>query len=111
MPTLGQASAQPAGQSTPAAAGLSIDAPHSQASDAWKGLIFSLMASNRNVEALQELAKIPPDVRAQLEADVEFEQGEANLYLAVGDTAQASEYVNRVQGFYLLHRAVMPAGT
>ncbi len=110
-PALGQASAPQAAPQNPPAGGLSMDAPHSQASDAWKGLIFSLMAGNRNAEAMQELEKIPPDVRAQLEADVEFEQAEANLYMAVGDMAQAKQYLDRVQSFYLLHRVVMPAGT
>ena len=52
----------------------------------------------------------PPDVRAQLEADVEFEQGEASLYLSLGDSAQATEYLNRVENFYLLHRGTAPAG-
>jgi tetratricopeptide (TPR) repeat protein len=89
---------------------ISANPPHSMASDAWKGLIFSLMAGNRNAEALQELAKIPPDVRRQLEADIEFVQGIASLYVAAGDTARASEYLNRVENFYLVHRSAVPAG-
>ena len=89
---------------------LSLNAPHSLASDAWKGLIFSLMANNQTAEAMQEIAKIPPDVRRQLEADVEFQQGEASLFVAVGDVAHAVEYLNRVENFYLLRRAVPPAG-
>jgi tetratricopeptide (TPR) repeat protein len=89
---------------------LSAEAPHSQASDAWKGLIFSLMASNRNAEALQEMAKIPSDVRAQLESDVEFVQGEASLYVAIGDMPHATFYLNRVENFYLLRRTPAPAG-
>ena len=114
---LATAAAQPAPPPLPQAplqAGvspqLSANAPHSEASDAWKGLVFSLMASNRNAEALAEINKIPPDVRAQLEADVEFEQGEASLYLSLGDTAQATEYLNRVENFYLLHRGNAPSG-
>jgi len=39
------------------------DPPHSLASDSWKGLVFSLMAGNRNAEALGELNKIPPSPR------------------------------------------------
>ncbi|MGA2168951.1 MAG: cellulose synthase subunit BcsC-related outer membrane protein [Terracidiphilus sp.] len=89
---------------------LSADAPHSLASDAWKGLVFSLMAGNRNAEALQEIRKIPPDVRKQLEADVEFEQAEASLYFSVGDMPHATEYLNQVENFYLLRRAAAPAG-
>ncbi len=86
------------------------NAPHPQASDAYKGLIFSLMSGNRNSEALDELAKIPPDVRRQLEADIEFVQGVASLYVAVGDSARATDYLNRVEDYYLLHRSPAPAG-
>jgi tetratricopeptide (TPR) repeat protein len=89
---------------------ISANPPHSLASDAWKGLVFSLMASGRNTEALNEIAKIPPDVRRQLEADIEFVQGEASLYAAIGDIPHATEYLNRVETFYLLHRASAPAG-
>jgi tetratricopeptide (TPR) repeat protein len=104
--TLGQIQSQANGQPVQ----LSADAPHSLASDAYKGLVFSLMANNRNAEALQEIAKIPPDVRKQLEADVEFEQGEASLYVALGDIPHANEYLNRVENFYLLRRTAVPAG-
>jgi tetratricopeptide (TPR) repeat protein len=89
---------------------LSANAPHSMASDTWKGLIFSLMAGGKNAEALGEIGKIPPDVRQQLEADVEFVQGEASLYLAVGDLGRATQTLNRVESFYLLRRSAPPAG-
>ena len=101
---------QVAQQSDSQQAQLSANAPRSEASDAWKGLIFSLMASNRNTEALQELAKIPPDVRAQLEADLEFAQGLVSLYVAVGDVANANRYLRRVENFYLTHHTAEPAG-
>ncbi|HUV70285.1 MAG TPA: cellulose synthase subunit BcsC-related outer membrane protein [Terracidiphilus sp.] len=84
--------------------------PRSMASDAWKGLVFSLMAENKNAEALETLNKIPPDVRRQLEADIEFVQGVASLYVAVGDAARAADYLNRVENYYLVHRASAPAG-
>jgi tetratricopeptide (TPR) repeat protein len=89
---------------------LSANAPHSMASDAWKGLIFSLMAAGKNTEALAEIGKIPPDVRQQLEVDVEFVQGEASLYLTLGDFGQATRTLNRVENFYLLRRSAPPAG-
>jgi tetratricopeptide (TPR) repeat protein len=89
---------------------LSANAPHSMASDTWKGLIFSLMAGGKNTEALAEIGKIPPDVRQQLEADVEFVQGEASLYLAVGDLGRGTQTLNRVESFYLLRRSPPPAG-
>jgi tetratricopeptide (TPR) repeat protein len=85
------------------------DPPHSLASDSWKGLVFSLMAGNRNAEALAELGKIPTDVRRQLEADVEWVQGIASLYFAVGDIPHATLYLHRVENFYLAHRAPLPA--
>ena len=84
--------------------------PHSMASDAYKGLVFSLMASGRNADALNEIATIPPAVRSQLEADIEFVQGEASLYASIGDTLHANQYLNLVESYYLLHRANMPAG-
>jgi tetratricopeptide (TPR) repeat protein len=89
---------------------LSLNAPHSMASDSWKGLIFSLMAAGRNQDALNELARIPPDVRKLLEADVEFVQDEASLYIALGDTGHAVETLNQVENYYLLRRSAPPAG-
>ncbi len=83
--------------------------PHSLASDSWKGLVFSLMAGNRNAEALAELGKIPVDVRRQLEADVEWVQGTASLYFAVGDIQHATLYLHRVESYYLVHHTAAPA--
>jgi len=77
--------------------------------DAWKGLIATLQLTNRNGEALQEIAQIPPAVRKQLEGDIEFVQGEASLYAASGDTAHAVEYMNRVQAHYNALKALPPA--
>jgi len=82
--------------------------PHSLASDAWKGLVFSLMAGNRNAEALAEIGKIPNDVRRQLEADIEWVQGIASLYFAVGDNPHATLYLHRVENYYLVHRTSAP---
>lgn len=84
--------------------------PHSLASDAYKGLVISLTAGRRYAEALVELNKIPPDVRTQLESDIEFVQGLASLYFSVGDSVRAQAYLQRVQNYYLLHRAHVPAG-
>jgi tetratricopeptide (TPR) repeat protein len=100
-----QSSDEPATQT-----GLTLNPPHSLASDAWKGLVFSLMAANRNAEALEELNKIPAGVRQLLEADIEWVQGVASLYVAVGDVPHATYYVKRVENYYLLHRAQAPAG-
>ena len=82
---------------------------HPDRVDAWKGLMASLQATNRNAEALQELALIPPAVRKELETDHEFVQGEASLYAATGDTAHAIEYMNRVQAHYRDSKTQPPA--
>jgi tetratricopeptide (TPR) repeat protein len=100
---------QPQDQTNSQQGQITANPPHSLASDAYKGLVFSLMASGRNTEALDEIAKIPADVRRQLEVDIEFVQGEASLYAALGDIPHATEYLNRVENFYLLHRADAPA--
>jgi hypothetical protein len=97
-----QATAQPAGELAPPA--------HTLAGDAWKGLVFSLLAGNRVDEAFQEIARIPPDIRRELDADVEFVQGEASLYAASGDIPRATEFMNKVENYYLLRRSLPPAG-
>jgi tetratricopeptide (TPR) repeat protein len=102
-------SAQPAVQPS-ADTEITLNPPHSLASDAWKGLVFSLMASNRNAEALAQLSRIPVPVRRQLESDIEWVQGVASLYFSVGDTVDGKYYLKRVQNFYLLHRGMVPAG-
>ncbi len=103
-PAAMQASSEPSGQ-----AGITLNPPHSLASDNWKGLVFSLMATNRNAEALEELNKIPIPVRRLLETDIEWVQGVASLYVAVGDAPDANYYIERVENYYLLHRAQAPA--
>jgi len=68
--------------------------------DAWKGLIDTMLATNRNTEALEEIALIPATVRRQLEADIDFLQTEASLYAASGDIPHAVDFMNRVQSHY-----------
>jgi len=77
--------------------------------DAWRGLIGTLQVTNRNSEALQEIKLIPPAIRKQLEADVLFEQSEASLYAAAGDTVNAIALFNRVQKFYATSHQQPPA--
>jgi len=81
---------------------------HPDRADAWKGLISTLLATNRNSEALQQIALVPAAVRKQLENDVEFEQSEASIYAANGDTARALEYMNRVQAHYARLKTLPP---
>jgi tetratricopeptide (TPR) repeat protein len=83
---------------------------HTLAGDAWKGLIFSLLANNRPQEALEEISKIPPDVRRSLDADIEFVQAQASIYSALGDVPRTQEFLNRVENYYLLRRAQAPSG-
>lgn len=101
---------QSAGEWDTGAVPISTNPHRTMVSDAWKGLIFSLMGANRNAEALQELAKIPPDVRRQLESDIEFVQGIAGLYVAVGDSTRATACLNRVENYYFAHRSSVPVG-
>ncbi len=77
--------------------------------DAWRGLIGTLQSTNRNAEALQEIKLISPDIRKQLETDVQFEQSEASLYAGAGDTVNAVAIFNRVQKHYELLHQTPPA--
>ena len=85
--------------------------PHSMATDAWKGLITSLIGAHRNAEALAELARIPSDARRQLESDIEFVQAVAKLYLAANDSAHAYLYLSRVEKYYAQNRSASPANS
>jgi tetratricopeptide (TPR) repeat protein len=84
---------------------------HPDRGDAWKGLIATLQATNRNTEAFQEIAQIPPQVRKQLELDIDFVQSEAALYAATGDTTRAVEYMNRVEAHYSALKIQLPTAT
>ncbi len=96
----GQASAPPAQNPLPVV--------HTLAAEAWKGLINSLIANHHIDEASREVAKIPPGVRQQLDGDVEFMQTMANLDVAKGDIPHATEYLNRVENYYMLRRMTPP---
>ncbi len=67
------------------------------------------MATNRNAEALQQIALIPASVRKQLDADIDFVQTEASLYAAAGDTPHAVEYMTRVEAHYARLKTLPPA--
>lgn len=81
---------------------------HPESLEAWKGLIGTLQTTNRNHEALQQIAYIPPAVRQKLETDPQFVQAEASLYAAAGDTAHATQYMNRVQQYYARQHLPLP---
>jgi tetratricopeptide (TPR) repeat protein len=76
---------------------------------AWRGLIGTLQLTNRNTEALAEIKLIPPAVRKQLEADIQFEQSEASLYASAGDTVNAIALFNHVQRYYTAQHQELPA--
>ncbi len=83
---------------------------HPERPDAWKGLIAALAATNRDRDAIEQMALIPAAVRGKLEGDIEFVQTEAGLYAATGDWAQAIDAMNRVQMDYAkLHAELPPA--
>jgi len=86
-----------------------ILAAHPERADAWNGLISALLATNRNAQALQEIAQVPPAVRKELESDINFVQSEASLYAANGDTARAMQYMNRVEEHYAALKTEPPA--
>ncbi len=77
--------------------------------DAWKGLIGALLATNRNADAVSQLAAMPAAVRRQLDGDVAFEQSLASLYANTGDTANATAYMRRVQAYYFQRNLQPPA--
>jgi len=82
---------------------------HPENLDAWRGLIGTLQTTNRTSEALQEIKLIPPDVRKQLESDVQFEQSEASLDATAGDSTDAFVLINRIQKHYAALRQLPPA--
>jgi tetratricopeptide (TPR) repeat protein len=77
--------------------------------DAWKGLIAALEATDRNAEALQQLSLIPTAARRQLDADIDFAQTESAVYAATGDTVRANALMNRVQAHYAKLHTLPPA--
>ncbi len=82
---------------------------HPDSVAAWKGLISTLQSTNRDVEAIQQIALIPPQVRRQLDMDFEFVQSEASLYATIGDYPHATEYMTRVQAHYHRLKTQPPA--
>jgi tetratricopeptide (TPR) repeat protein len=105
----GMGQAQPAPAPSPFVE-MSLNPPLSLAADGWKGLVFSLMAGIHYQQALEQLDKIPPDIRRQLDTDVGFALAVASLYIEMGDSARAARSISHVDYFYLLHGAQMPAG-
>jgi len=87
-----------------------IIADYPEKTEAWKGLISSLLATNRFSEASGELHQIPPAVRKQLEADYEFAESEASIYASLEQIPQANEAMNRVLAHYrAVHMSLPPA--
>jgi tetratricopeptide (TPR) repeat protein len=81
---------------------------HPDRAEAWKGLIAALQQTNHTNEALQQIAYIPPAVRAQLELDPQFVQSEASLYATAGDAVRATQAMNRLAAYYAKLGQSMP---
>ncbi len=77
--------------------------------DAWKGLLSTLHTSGRDGEALSQAQQIPPDLRRQLEDDVEYLQTMGAVYNGLGQPAQAMAFLHRVQQHYELQHSAPPA--
>jgi cellulose synthase operon protein C len=77
--------------------------------DAWKGLISTLLATNHDQQALEEMAMIPAPARKQLDNDVDFMQAEASAYAATGDIRHAVQYMNEVNAHYARLKMEPPA--
>jgi tetratricopeptide (TPR) repeat protein len=82
----------------------------SLAAQNWKGLLSTLAASGRNAEALQELNRIPDEVRSELERDIEFQQTVAALYVALGDIRRAQPYLTSIENYFFVNRDHAPGG-
>ncbi len=77
--------------------------------DAWKGLLTSLHAANRDREALAQIQQIPPATRHTLEGDVDYLQTVGNIYNGLGQPQQAMVFLSRVQQRYAQQNTVAPA--
>jgi tetratricopeptide (TPR) repeat protein len=82
---------------------------HPERLDGWKGLLAALHKTGHDADALAQLQQIPPDVRKQLDPDVEFEQTEASIYAANGDGRAALGLVTHVEEVYRSQGKVPPA--
>ena len=82
---------------------------HPERLDGWKGLLAALHKTGHDADALAQLQQIPPEVRKQLDPDVEFEQTEASIYAANGDVRAALGLVTHVEEVYRSQGKLPPA--
>ncbi len=68
--------------------------------EAWKGLLAALHATDHDADALAQVQQIPPDVRKQLAADVQYQQTLAAIYAANGDQRGALVLLTQVEDAY-----------
>ena len=87
----------------------SVLTAHPERLDAWKGLLAALHKTGHDADALAQLNEIPPDVKRQLDPDVDFEQTEASIFAANGDVRAALGLVTHVEEFYRSQGRVPPA--
>ncbi|WP_419806530.1 cellulose synthase subunit BcsC-related outer membrane protein [Terriglobus sp.] len=77
--------------------------------DAWRGLLTALHGSGRDQEALAQIQQIPPEVRKQLEQNVDYLQTVGQIYNGLGQPRQAMLFLNRVQQHYAAQHTLPPA--
>ncbi|HEX3985463.1 MAG TPA: cellulose synthase subunit BcsC-related outer membrane protein [Acidobacteriaceae bacterium] len=82
---------------------------HPDRLDGWKGLLAALHKTGHDADALAQMGQIPPDVKKQLDPDVEFEQTEASIFAANGDVRAALGLVTHVEDVYRSQGKVPPA--
>ncbi|MGB7167447.1 MAG: cellulose synthase subunit BcsC-related outer membrane protein [Acidobacteriaceae bacterium] len=87
----------------------SVLTDHPERLDGWKGLLAALHKTGHDADALAQLGEIPPDVKRQLDPDVEFEQTEASIFAANGDVRAALGLVTHVEDVYRSLGKVPPA--
>jgi cellulose synthase operon protein C len=63
--------------------------------EAWRGLLETLHATEHDDDALRQLEKMPPAVRAELERDPAFLRNAAAIYAGVHDSQNAVAFMDR----------------
>jgi tetratricopeptide (TPR) repeat protein len=78
--------------------------------DAWAGLISALHVTGRDKEVIAQVQLIPLPVRAALEQNIDYLSTMSGVYSSLGDSAEASIFLARVQQYYAAQHTLPPAG-
>jgi hypothetical protein len=87
---------------------ITLNPPHSLASDAWKGLVFSLMAANRNAEALMASSTRFPPTAPPARSRHRMGAGHRQPLRCCRRRAPRQRLFPARRNFYLLHRVAVP---